>query len=791
VSVFDRIPESTVLSRACAKARGGSGRVVAIVGPAASGKSELLRAGALRARTTGLLVLNGRAAEPERHVPFGLVVDALDPVVARLGPEQWGVAGRDLGAVLPSAARAGAGARLAGHAERHRHHRAVHALLEGLGRDRPVALMLDDVHLADAASLEVIESLLRRPPRGAFLMVLAMEPSEVAVRLLAAGHGRAGWEEIALVGPDGAAGAAPEDVDALPPDTASTLATLDPAARAFLDGAAVAGDPFSLDLAAAAAGLHRGEASAALDALVAVGLLRAGERRGTFRIRDAQLLRAVAGGVPADRRAVAHERAAYARLAMGARPQAVAHHVERFAQPGDPEAVSLLTAAAQACTDTSPAAAAHWYAAALRLVPEDAAPERVALLAPMAGALIAAGRPQEGSAALAACRAAIDPDDPGLHGADQALVLALGGQLPGPDAPWTAGAELGQAERFAEAVELLSRELRAVRTHRRDHLLLPFHLLLARFSLPLLHLESAREHADAAEAIARLQRLVAQQAPALSLHAQVLTVQGETAEAERAATESDELLASLPSDRATLSTRAHNACVRLAGDPERLLAELTDVGGPRLERLDPSAVTGLLLIATRAAVALGRIDDAGGYAEATIRVAGGPQLPAGSVRGVRARAEVLLARDQPGAAARLAVSAINDAERLGLRQEELGARLLAGRALLAAGQHEAGLAELQRTVADAGRLGALADRDAAERELARAHLPSATVTRATGRDALTERERAVAELVAAGRSNKAVAAALYLSEKTVEANLTRIYDKLGVRSRTELARSWS
>jgi DNA-binding CsgD family transcriptional regulator len=783
VSVFDRIPESTVLSRACADARGGHGRVVAVVGPATSGKSELLRASALRARTTGLLVLNGRAAEHERHVPFGLVVDALDPVVARLGPRQWGVAGRELGAVLPSAAAAGAGARLAGPAERHRHHRAVHALLESLGRDRPVALMLDDVHLADAASLEVIESLLRRPPRGAFLMVLSMEPSEVAVRLLATGHGRAGWEEIALVGPDGAVGASPANVD--------ILATLDPAARAFLDGAAVAGDPFSVDLAAAAASLHRGEASAALDALVAVGLLRAGERRGTFRFRDVQLLQAVAGGVPADRRAVAHERAAYARLAMGARPQAVAHHVERFAQPGDPEAVSLLTAAAQACTDTSPAAAAHWYAAALRLVPEDAVPERVALLAPMAGALIAAGRPQEGSAALAACRATIGPDDPSLHGADQALVLALGGQLPGPGAPWTAGAELGQAERFAEAVELLSRELRAARTLRRDHLLLPFHLLLARFALPLLHLESAREHAEAAEAMARLQRLTAQQAQALSLHARILTVQGEPAEAERAAAESDELLASLPSDGATLSTRAHNACVRLAGDPERLLAELTDVGGPRLERLDPAAVTGLLLIATRSAVALGRIDDAGRYAEATIRIAGGPHLPAGSVRGVRARAEVLLARDQPRAAARLAVSAINDAERLGLRQEHLGARLLAGRALLAAGQHEAGIAELQRILADAGRLGALADRDIAERELARAHLPSATATRATGRAALTERERAVAELVAAGRSNKAVAAALYLSEKTVEANLTRIYDKLGVRSRTELARRWS
>jgi DNA-binding CsgD family transcriptional regulator len=53
---------------------------------------------------------------------------------------------------------------------------------------------------------------------------------------------------------------------------------------------------------------------------------------------------------------------------------------------------------------------------------------------------------------------------------------------------------------------------------------------------------------------------------------------------------------------------------------------------------------------------------------------------------------------------------------------------------------------------------------------------------------LTENERRVAELVAAGRSNQEVAAALFMSVKTVEAHLTRIYRKLSVRSRTELAR---
>jgi DNA-binding CsgD family transcriptional regulator len=43
------------------------------------------------------------------------------------------------------------------------------------------------------------------------------------------------------------------------------------------------------------------------------------------------------------------------------------------------------------------------------------------------------------------------------------------------------------------------------------------------------------------------------------------------------------------------------------------------------------------------------------------------------------------------------------------------------------------------------------------------------------------------ELVAAGRTTREVAEEMFVSAKTVEWNLTRIYRKLGVRSRTELA----
>ena len=55
------------------------------------------------------------------------------------------------------------------------------------------------------------------------------------------------------------------------------------------------------------------------------------------------------------------------------------------------------------------------------------------------------------------------------------------------------------------------------------------------------------------------------------------------------------------------------------------------------------------------------------------------------------------------------------------------------------------------------------------------------------RDELTPTERRVAELVAEGRSNREVAQELFVTVRTVESNLTRVYAKLGVRSRAELA----
>jgi DNA-binding NarL/FixJ family response regulator len=79
------------------------------------------------------------------------------------------------------------------------------------------------------------------------------------------------------------------------------------------------------------------------------------------------------------------------------------------------------------------------------------------------------------------------------------------------------------------------------------------------------------------------------------------------------------------------------------------------------------------------------------------------------------------------------------------------------------------------------RLGAVLWEERARRELARIG------GRSTPRGELSATERDIVELVVLGRSNKEVAEALHLSAKTVEWNLSRIYTRLGVHSRTELA----
>jgi DNA-binding NarL/FixJ family response regulator len=111
-----------------------------------------------------------------------------------------------------------------------------------------------------------------------------------------------------------------------------------------------------------------------------------------------------------------------------------------------------------------------------------------------------------------------------------------------------------------------------------------------------------------------------------------------------------------------------------------------------------------------------------------------------------------------------------------------------GRTLLARGQIErrakhraAARVSLTEALELFDGLGAPLWSERAAAELAR--IPG----RAHASGELTETERRVAELVADGLSNKEVAAKLFVSVRAVESNLSKIYAKLGVRSRAELA----
>src|SRR5918992_670923 len=305
MQLLGREKELASVTRAVGEARAGEPRALGLFGEAGIGKSALLGAARASAEEAGMLVLEGRAAEHERSVPFGLVVDALDDHVATLHPRRVEAVGPDLAAVLPAAGGAGPpGAPAAGAAERFRYHRAVRALLELLARERPVALLLDDLHWADEASVELVLHLLRRPPRGPHLLAFALRPHEPAPRLLDAARGAPGWIHLAPgpLGDDAArelvaelpealrdrvvreaggnplfleelrrVGNAPDG--ALPPTLMAAvgleIAALPRASRALIEGAAVAGDPFDPELAATAADLDAGDAIESLDRLVA------------------------------------------------------------------------------------------------------------------------------------------------------------------------------------------------------------------------------------------------------------------------------------------------------------------------------------------------------------------------------------------------------------------------------------------------------------------------------------------------------------------------------------------
>lgn len=178
---------------------------------------------------------------------------------------------------------------------------------------------------------------------------------------------------------------------------------------------------------------------------------------------------------------------------------------------------------------------------------------------------------------------------------------------------------------------------------------------------------------------------------------------------------------------------------------------------------------------------LGRVDEAAqliaDWEAAATRIGRGRTL----VHVVRCRGLLAAAHGDLATAVRLFEQAAD-------RYEAIGDPFSRGRALLALGvvrlrarQKRDARFAIQAAVATFDALGAQGWAATARAELARVG----------GRErieGLSPSEHRVAELVAEGRTNREIATTLFLGERTVASHLTHIYAKLGVRSRTELAR---
>jgi DNA-binding CsgD family transcriptional regulator len=192
----------------------------------------------------------------------------------------------------------------------------------------------------------------------------------------------------------------------------------------------------------------------------------------------------------------------------------------------------------------------------------------------------------------------------------------------------------------------------------------------------------------------------------------------------------------------------------------------------------PRCATELRLVAAEALARVGR------RAEAAQSLEEWERLQAHARRReklTRRRVQALLAEPD---GARLLESALREADDLGFVLDALWTRIDLGTALA---ETDRARAKDVLTVAaeTASEIGARTEQHVAEQRL-RA-LGVRTWRRGPGGELLTERERAIARLVAAGASNPEIAQELFLSRKTVERHVSNLLKKVGVRNRVELA----
>jgi DNA-binding NarL/FixJ family response regulator len=929
-----------VLDDALDRLASGVGGALSVSGEPGIGKSRLLAEAGRRAEDRGALLLEGQATELERDFPFGVVVDAVDPYLASLDSVSLRTLSEDqrrlLAVVFPALAeRERAGAPVV--EERFRCHRAVRELLSLLAERRPVVLVLDDLHWADAASLELLDHLLRRAPSAPVLLLLAHRAGwsggplsrvtdrvelgpldrEEADALLGAelspdararlyrdsGGNPFYLEQLARAerrGERGAGATFRGELDIEVPASvrealARELAGLGEVTQRVLQSAAVAGDPFTPELAGDLAGEDRGVVHAALDRAIAVGLIQSTDTPVLFRFRHPIVRRAVYASAGEAWRVGAHAQAATVLGRRGATPLALAHHVACSAAPGDEDAAALLTAAGHAAATVAPASAARWFQAALRLLPanvEDG--RRLALLGPLAAALGSAGRLEESRATLIeildmlpvslvqargrligftgvidrllgrhgdarslleeTLRSVGDPESPEAAGLELELAAdrffvgdwttmrehaAKGWEIAarrgGDGLRATAASLLGLAEysvgRVSASQERCAEVLALVDAPGGDGLRLDaldwlgwLELSVEEYDAALRHftrglelgrasgagyllttmsfglvlgctwngrLAEAIEHSDRTLELGRLSGSNQVRSWAHGLRALVELRSGALSEALDHGSQAWTLGEGVASNPfSAVSGGWFGEALIEAGQPVRGREQiLRALGGAALPGVEAAYRPYFYDVLTGAEMARGHPVDATRWSAAASETATGLGLPGRTGAALHAAA---LVESDPNAGAALALRA---AEALGRAHpiEAARARTLAGRHLHLAGDRTAALVQLRQATAELAALGAHHYAAQAVRERRRLGERLARGGRRrdalTGIDSLSDREREVASLVEDRLTNREIAQRLVLSEKTVERHLSRIFLKLGARSRVEVARA--
>jgi DNA-binding CsgD family transcriptional regulator len=913
---------------------GGAGRAVAVVGEPGIGKTRLLHELVRLAGERGVPVARGAATEFERHQAFGVFQEALGDLLASVDAARLAPLGAAqlalLSSVFPALPVPRAGEPVPD-VERFRLYRAVGELLAVLARPGRLVLVLDDLHWADQGSIELCAHLLRHPPAAGLILALAYRTRQLPVRLAVALAAVAGQHRVSTLqlGPlafEDAAILLSERVDrptrerlyrlsegnplylealrrAADPDgagerpiqlrLAAEFTTLGPVPLLVAQSAAVLGDAGEPAVLAEVAELPLDTVLSALDELVARDLLRPAEVPGRFRFRHPLVRRAGYQSSRAGWRVGAHARAAAALRTRGAPVTAQARHVERCAVRGDEQQLATLVAAADSAMHGTPAVAAHWLAAALRLLPAGAeGQQRLDLLNRLAQALGVSGRLRDsrrilhqllellprrtGRRAYTACFCAMverllgrfaeahalllaeladiaDPETPAavivkiglasgyllgggfrtdrdwareaaqtadrlgdprlraaalatqglailmgagtgtgdrsevaaaaVHAAAQAMDALPDGQLAGQTVPMLA---LGWGElfleRYADAERHLTRAIGVARTSGQVYLYTHLTLALGSVHGRTGDLARAASCFDDALDAALLTGSDELRTMAQASRCWILTWQGDLDAAARAGEEAVAVAGSVR-DYFFAVSRFRLAQVRFhAGDLDGCAELLLDgCGGLDLGGLDPvSRIRACQLLAAVDA-ARSRPDRIGTWTGLATRIAAAAGTAICTGLAQLGEAEAKLGSD-PLRALELADAAARAFESTGTRVDLGRAHLVAGTILAGTGDQAAArarfaLAQEQFAACGADLFLRLANR---EERRANARRPRRREAAASG---LSGRERDIAHLVATGLTNREIAERLYLSPRTVESHLARVFAKLGVRTR--------